>query len=813
MNNRLYKLMNWPQIEAVVYAESDNPSAVLGPHSVSTSILFQTFIPDAKEVRLYIPSEDKAIKMELVDETGFYAVLRPGKVPEDYLYIAEYEDGSIKKIKDAYKYTVKYDEKAIKKIISGDSTDAYKYMGAHITKYDGVSGTQFSFWAPNARRVSVVGEFNNYDGRVYQMDRQGDTGIFTIFIPGIKTGDKYLFEVNMKGGLSKCVIDPYSTKSAKDEDGYKSVVGEDVLINWTDKEYLLERDKEKNNKDLPISIYECNLGSYNLSDYELIAKEIVEHVKAYGYTHVEIKPIAEYSVEESLGYETIMYYTPTNRFGTPNQFAMFVNILHENGIKLILDWTLAHPSADEGILRKIDGTACYEHADARQGIHPQWGTLLFNYGRGEVKSFLMSNAFYWLKEFHVDGLRIDSLASVLCLDYGRNNGEWIANMYGGHENLDALDFIKQFNNHIKRTFPGVITIAEDSSAWPKVTASVEDGGLGFDYKWNIGWRDDYIRYISKDPIYRSGSHNDLTLSMLYCYSDRFVLPLSNDCGDLFDLMPGDDDFKLSGVKLSLAYLFMHPGIKLVSNGYDDYKAPKDGIVKLVKNLNQFYMKSASLFENDSIEEGFEWINSMDSKHCVLSFIRKSKENSKFIVVVCNFAGIEQELDVGVTIPGKYTRVLNTEATTFGGKYKVKEEAIYSIDSDVDGRPYCIPVTLPALSLSVFSYEAFDDNDRDYMKKLQLEAKAKADEATLQASKEEAKAKAAQKKAEKEQEKAKEAARIAEEARIRAEKEYAKAIEEMEKAREAMEAAEEAARKAEIATHRLMITEQSMKLDE
>lgn len=811
MNNKLYKLMNWPQIEAIVYAESDKPSTILGPHSISTSTLFQAFIPGAKEVRLSIPSEDKAIKMEIVDETGFFAVLQLGKAPEDYHYIAEYEDGRIAKVKDAYKYSVALNDADLKKFAKGESCDAYKFMGSHIKTIGGVTGVEFVVWAPNARRVSVIGEFNKYDGRTYPMDRYKDSGLFVLFIPDLKVGEKYLYEINMKGGVSKRVLDPYACGSALDEDGYKSVITDGTYNAWTDDKFIKERDLASKDYELPISIYECELYAYKGMDIKAIAEKICEHVKANGYTHVELKPIAEYSSEESYGYETIMYYAPTCRYGGGEGFAYLVNLLHENGIKVILDWTLAHPSSDDGTLAKFDGTACYEHANDRQGIHPQWGTLLFNYARGEVKSFLKSNALYWLDRYHIDGLRIDSLASILCLDYGRNNGEWIANMYGGHENLDALDFIKQLNNQINKLYPGVITIAEDSSAWPKVTSAVEEGGLGFDYKWNIGWRDDYIRYIGKDPLFRAGSHNDLTLSMLYCYSDRFILPMSADCGDLMDVMPGEKAAKLSGVKLSLAYLFMHPGVKLLNCNYDSYKAPKDGITKLVKALNEFYLKNKALFECDCVEEGFEWINSIDAERSILSFVRKGKKETSSLIVVCNFAGIDQDIELGVDRPGKYSRILNTETTTFGGKCKVKENAYYSIDAEADGRPYCIEISVPALSLSVLSYENFDDSDRDYMLKLQKEAKEKAKEAKLQAAKEEAKAVATKKKAEAEKAKAEEAARIAEEARIRAEEEYAKAVEEMEKAKMAMEVAKEAAKKAELATHRLKITEESMKL--
>lgn len=800
MNNKMYKLMNWPAIEAIVYAESDRPGDILGPHVTGSSTLYQAYIPDTKEVRLRIPAVDKSIKMEQVDENGYYAALVPGKTPVEYEYIAEYLDGHIVKIYDAYKYTDKTDLKLLKDFALGKNGKAYEVFGAHVAEKDNMAGVVFTIWAPNARRVSVMGDFNSWDGRIHQMNRVEDTGIFNLFVPGAKLGDNYYYEINTKSGLVKTVIDPYSPSITVEDGWYKSVVSNINGFKWSDDEFLKQRDSAKKEKSEPVSIYECDLAmwwaSCGTKDYLQLGEKIAAHVSGLGYTHIELKPIAEYEIDESKGYETVGYFAPTSRYGSPEQFAGMIDLFHKEGIKVILDWTLAHPSSANYALRRLDGTACYEHEDPRQGIQPQWGTLLFNYGRGEVVSFLKSNALYWLEVFHLDGLRIDSLASVICLDYGRNYGDWVPNMYGGHENLEALEFIKDLNSTIEKKYPGVITIAEDSSAWPKVTEKVANDGLGFSYKWNIGWRDDYLRYISKDPLFRGGSHNDLTLSMVYAYSDRFVLPLNVS--------------EIEDAKLSLAYMMTHPGIKLVGSGLDIAIDKKNQIDKLVKALNQFYIKHPALYELDDVEEGFEWINCMDATSCTLSFIRKGSKASDTLVVVANFAGIDQDIDVGVSVPGKYTRVFNSDATTYGGASKVKENAIYTIDDDVDGRPYYIPVSIPALSLSIFSYNPFDKDDRDYMLSLHEEAKRKADEAKSVADKEELKAKAAQKKAEAEEKKAKAAAQAAEEARIRAEEEYKKAEAEMEKAYKAMEKAKEAVQKAEMAAHRLRVTEQSMK---
>lgn len=795
----MYKLMNWPAIEAVVYAESDSPSAVLGPHVSGSSTLYQTYVPGAVEVRIQITDSDKAIKMEMVDEAGFFAALVSGKNTADYTYIAEFPDGKISKIEDAYRYDHKIPAKQLAEISQGKSEDSYKILGSHVKTVNGRKGTFFAMWAPNARRVSVVGDFNAWDGRTHQMDRVPDTGFFTLFVPGVGVGDRYFYEVNMKAGLCKTVIDPYSFEVENDDGWYRSVVSDIDGFKWNDERYLKEREHDKDDGKKPVSIYECSLSDYadkTSSNYEEIAQSIAEHAKSNNYTHVELKPIAEYDNEASLGYETVAYYAPTSRYGSNSDFASMINIFHKNGLRVILDWTLAHPSSSNFALRKIDGTGCYEHEDPRQGMHPQWGTLLFNYGRGEVISFLKSNVLYWINEYHVDGFRIDSLASVICLDYGRSGGDWIPNMYGGHENLEALEFIKNLNNTLLRKHPGVITIAEDSSGYPKLTDKVSDGGLGFTYKWNTSWRDDYLKYIGNDPLFRGGSHNELTLSMIYQYSDRFILPL--------DLGVTPDK------KLSAAYMMMHPGVKLLSEGSTGNSKEDANLLKLIKALNSFYTGHSALYELDDEEIGFEWINCMDHDRCTISFIRKGTREGDILVVVCNFSGIAQEFNIGVPLPGRYTRIFNTDASTFGGGSKVKETYVYTVDDDVDARPYNIFVSVPALSVSVYGYEPFDENDREYMLGLQKEAKKKADEARRAAEKEAQKAENARQKAEEERNKAEEAARLAEEARMKAQKAYEKAEEELHKAELALEKSKEAQERARLAAHRLKITEESMK---
>lgn len=800
MTNKMYKLMNWPAIEAVVYAESDKPSSVLGSRVAGNSILYQTYCPGAVSVHLNIPDDDKSIKMEMVDEAGYFAVLVTGKTQKPYTYIAEYSDGKIARIEDAYRYADKISAKSLNEIAAGKSENAYEIMGSHIKTVDGKSGTQFVTWAPNARRVSVVGDFNDWDGRTHQMNRVEGTGFFSLFIPNVGKGDRYYYEINMKAGLCKTVIDPYSPSVVNDDGWYMSVVSDISGIKWTDDRFMKDREKEAPDLNIPVSIYECDLKKFASekkdANYRSMAEDIAAFAREHNYTHIELLPVAEYDNEASRGYETVGYYAPTSRYGSFEDFAGMVDIFHKQGLKVIMDWTLAHPSSANFALRKIDGTGCYEHEDPRQGMHPMWGTLLFNYGRGEVVSFLRSNAVYWLKEFHIDGLRIDSLASVICLDYGRSSGDWIPNMYGGHDNLEALEFIRNLNNLISRKYPGVITIAEDSSGYPKLTSKVSDGGLGFTYKWNTSWRDDYYKYIAIDPLFRGGSHNNLTLSMVYNYSDRFILPLN--------------DPDINDVKLSLGYMMTHPGAKLTGDFSSSDTDSKGCTDKLIKALNAFYMKHPALYALDNDEGGFEWVNCMDRERCTLSFLRKSDREADTLLVVCNFSGIEQDINVGVSIPGRYTRIFNTDATTYGGSSKVKETYVYTIDDDVDGRPYHIPVHLAPLSVSVYGYEPFNESDREYMLGLQKEARKKADDAKRAADKEAMKAQNALRKADEERARAEEATRLAEEARLKAEQAYNKADEERYKAEIAMEKAREAAERAELAAHRLKVTEESMK---
>ena len=492
MNDKLYKLMDWAGIEEIIYSESDNPHRLLGAHAAGSNTLVQVFLPGAKSVILQNKANKKNYEMEQADEEGFFAVLVPGKAEFSYEYIAEYEDGSLKKVKDAYNFPSRITDSDMEKFAAGIHYTVYEKLGAHPAEVDGVSGVNFAVWAPNAVRVSTVGDFNNWDGRVHQMRLLGDSGIFEIFIPDVKAGDNYKYEIKVKSGLTFLKADPYAFGQQLRPDT-ASVVRQEAGgcgVEWEDAEWLAGR-AEKQGKDRPISIYELYLGSFRQTEdggymnYRELAPLVADYVKEMGYTHIELMPVMEHPFDGSWGYQVIGYYAPTARYGTNEDFKYFMNEMHKAGIGVILDWVPAHFPRDTYGLSNFDGTCLYEHKDPRQGSHPHWGTLIYNYGRPQVSNYLIANALYWIEQYHADGIRMDAVASMLYLDYGKSDGQWVANIYGGHENLEAVELLKHLNSVVKKRDPGVLMIAEESTAWPKITGDVEDNGLGFDIKWNM----------------------------------------------------------------------------------------------------------------------------------------------------------------------------------------------------------------------------------------------------------------------------------------------------------------------------------------
>ncbi|MBD5460442.1 MAG: 1,4-alpha-glucan branching protein GlgB [Lachnospiraceae bacterium] len=754
MNSRLYKLMNWPAIEEVIYSEASDPHALLGPHVVGNSTLVQTYVPGAESVVLQKTDDMSEIKMEMADDDGFFAVLLPGKKQGAYRYVITWPDGSSQIRQDAYRHASVVTPEDEELFARGIHYTVYEKLGAHPMVHAGEEGVAFAVWAPNAIRVSVVGDFNAWDGRVHQM-RRLPTGIFEIFIPGVHTGENYKFELKLKGGLTYLKTDPYGN-AAQMRPENASVVTDLSGYEWHDDKWLSQRGAGQDHA-APMSVYEMYLGSFTApaegreyANYREIAPKLAEYVKKMGYTHVELMPVMEHPFDGSWGYQVIGYYAPTARYGSPEDFMYLVDTLHQAGIGVILDWVPAHFPRDTYGLSNFDGTCLYEHKDPRQGYHAHWGTLIYNYGRPEVKNYLIANALFWVEKFHADGIRMDAVASMLYLDYGKQDGDWVANMYGTNENLEAMEFIKHLNSIMKKRNPGVLTIAEESTAWPMITGDLDRGGLGFDLKWNMGWMNDYLGYIRNDPYFRSHHHNELTFSMIYAYSERFMLVFSHDevvhgKASLVGKMPGDRESKFSNLRASYAYMMMHPGKKLLFMGqdiaeFDEWNEKRQvewellaypehkGVSELVKQLNHLYRSQPALYELDDKPEGFEWINSIAGQECFLTFLRKGKKAEDTLLVAANFAGIPQEIRTGVPYDGKYKEILNTDAVAFGGSGQVNRSVKKAVKEECDDREYSVSLKLAPLSVSVLQYHPYTPEEvqkrqeKEEEKRLQREKK-------------------------------------------------------------------------------------------
>ena len=729
MTKKLYKMMNWPVIEEIIYSESQDPHATLGPHVQGNGTLIQAFFPGAQKVTLQLTKDMSEKEMELADDDGFFAVWLSTKNVGEYQYIVSYENGSVETMQDAYRHECLITAEDEEKFARGVHYTVYEKLGAHPMNLDGEDGVYFAVWAPNALRVSTVGDFNHWDGRVHQM-RKLPSGIFEIFIPGVKVGDNYKYEIKLKTGLTYLKADPYGN-AAQLRPETASVVADLRNFKWEDKEFIKKR-KTFQKENAPISVYELYLGSFlvpkddeEYANYREIADKLIPYVKEMGYTHVELMPVMEHPLDASWGYQVIGYYAPTARYGTPEDFMYFVNELHKAGIGVILDWVPAHFPRDIYGLSSFDGTCLYENPDEQRRSHPHWGTLVFDYGRPEVSNYLIANALFWVEKFHADGIRMDAVASMLYLDYGRNPGEWTVNIYGGNENLEAVELIKHLNSMMGKRNPGVLRIAEESTAWPMVTGSLEDGGLGFDLKWNMGWMNDYLDYIKYDPYFRSHHHSELTFSMIYAYSEKFMLVFSHDeavhgKSSMLGKMPGEREQKFSNLRLTYAYMFTHPGRKLLFMGqdigefsewnemrrtewellkYPDHK----GMAALVKKLNELYTTKPALYEWDDKPEGFAWINSINSAENLLTFMRRTRKKESLLVVAANFSGVEKQVKIGVPYEGSYKEILNTDAEEFSGSGMVNKRAKRAVKKEWDDRSYSVSITLAPLSASILEF--------------------------------------------------------------------------------------------------------------
>lgn len=607
----------------------------------------------------------------------------------------------------------------------GTHYEIYEKLGAHITEADGRKGVYFAVWAPNAAGICVVGDFNNWCGDNYEMRRHDDSGIFELFTENAHEGSLYKYLIYTKDGRMLYKADPYATYSQRRPDN-ASIVYDINRYQWNDEQWLAEEEKTAPTKK-PMAIYEVHLGSWKKKDdgtpegflnYRESAVQLVDYMKYMGYTHIELMGIAEHPFDGSWGYQVTGYFAPTSRYGTPEDFMYFVDYLHQNGIGVILDWVPAHFPKDEHGLANFDGTPTYEYADSRKGEHPDWGTKIFDYGRTQVISFLISNALYWVEKFHVDGLRVDAVASMLYLDYGRNQGQWVPNKYGGNGNLEAMDFFRHLNSVMRSRNPRAITIAEESTAWPGITASEEEGGLGFTFKWNMGWMHDFLEYMKLDPYFRSNNHNKMTFAMTYAYSENFILVLSHDevvhlkCS-MINKMPGEYEDKFANLKVGYTFMMGHPGKKLLFMGQDfgqwaewseakslDWHLTNENmhrdLQKYVKSLLSIYNRYKACYELDQDPEGFEWMDPDDNTRSIYSFVRKTMDGRNSILYVCNFTPVARpDFRVGVPCPGRYTLLLNE---------KCEEGTEYIAEKiPTDRMEYSIPLPLAPYGTAIIKF--------------------------------------------------------------------------------------------------------------
>jgi len=713
-------------LKRIMRVEHSDPHSVLGAHAATVNgkegVIIRAFHPDAVNAEALVGGG--RIPMEAPGVRGLFCCFLEGaKLPLRYRISFKFEDSSTWESDAPYRFLPTVGEQDLHFAGEGRHYRLYEKLGAHPREIDGVAGISFAVWAPNARRVSVVGDFNNWDGRLFPMRSMGNSGIWELFIPGLEPGEQYKYEIKTANGDLRTKTDPFAF-AMELRPGTASRVWDLNRYEWGDREWLSERQ----NRDLlagPMNIYEVHPGSWlripeeknRWATYREVAPRLAAHMKQYGFTHVEFLPVMEHPLDASWGYQVTGYFAPTSRFGTPEDFMFLVDTLHRNGIGVILDWVPAHFPRDDFALRLFDGTALYEHEDPRMGEHKDWGTLIFNYGRNEVKNFLVSNALFWLDKYHVDGLRVDAVASLLYLDYSRKDNDWIPNRYGGNENLEAIEFMKELNEVVYDQFPGCLTVAEESTAWTGVTTPTYLGGLGFGFKWDMGWMHDTLEYFSKDPIHRSFHHNDLTFSMMYAYSENFILPLSHDevvygKGSLLRKMPGDWWRQFANLRLLFAYMYTHPGKKLLMAGSElatwnewDHEASLERdlleypvhneVSRFLMDLGKLYLSDSSLWMWDHEPKGFSWIDCNDNADSVLSYLRIGPEG--FLVCVLNFTPVvRHNYRVGVPEPGEYEEVINSDSTHYGGSDVGNGGLVRTENRAQHGHPQSLNLVLPPL---------------------------------------------------------------------------------------------------------------------
>ena len=722
----------------------EDAASLLGPHPIqyqgSAAIAVRSFLPDSRAAWVIDRAAGSQRPMRRIHPAGFYEAICPaGELAGDsagqptYTIRVAKQSGEMIEMQDPYAVPSLLTDFDRYLLGEGRHQQLYDRLGAQIRTVDKSSGVNFAVWAPNARTVQVVGDFNRWDGRQHVMRVHPILGIWELFVPGAKAGDRYKFRILTEHGewVDKC--DPVGF-AAELPPLTASVVADLNIHQWQDGDWMARRS-ETNPLEKPFNVYEVHLGSWQKGpgrthgwlDYRDLAKRLADYCRRMHFTHIELMPVSEHPFTGSWGYQTVGYYAPTSRHGSPEDFMYFVDYMHQHGIGVLIDWVPAHFPKDAHGLRRFDGSALYEHADPRQGEHPDWGTMIFNYGRNEVRNFLVANALFWLDKYHIDGLRVDAVASMLYLDYSRESGGWIPNQYGGRENLEAIDFIREFNIAVHEQYPGAITVAEESTAWPGVSRPTFDGGLGFTFKWNMGWMNDTLRYMRQEPIHRQYHQNELTFSLIYAFTENFVLPLSHDevvhgKGSLISQMPGDLWQKFANLRLMYSYMWTHPGKKLLFMGgemaqwtewnHDD--GPQwellewethRGVQNMLADLNKLTIENAALHARDFTPDGFEWIDCMNHAESVLVYLRKAEGSGPPILVCCNFTPVVRHgYRVGVPIAGQWTEIFNSDSLTYGGSNVGNYPGRGSTGVPHHGRSDSILVDMPPLAVTMFRLE-------------------------------------------------------------------------------------------------------------
>lgn len=724
------------QIQSIVDSNSDDIFSLLGQHREHNgNISIRSYFPDAVSVTVMsYDGLEELSALERIHDGGVFVKEFDTQEAFKYLLKICYETGE-QLLEDVYRFPSLIAENDLYLYAEGSNEKAYEFLGSHLMSVDGIDGCRFSVWAPNAKRVSVVGSFNQWDGRRHMMRKLVPSGVWEIFIPGVVEGDQYKYELkDSHGNLLPHKADPFGFFAQKRPE-QASVVSDVNRYEWHDSAWVADRGRYTSVQSA-VSIYEVHLGSWKrvpeqgnrYLTYRELADQLIPYVKDLGFTHIQLMPVSEYPFDGSWGYQPVGLFAPTSRYGSIDDFKYFVDQCHQAELAVLIDWVPGHFPTDAHGLGRFDGTPLYEHADSRQGFHPDWNTYIYNYGRKEVSNLLMANALFWIDKFHIDGLRVDAVASMLYLDYSRDEGEWIANRFGGRENLEAIDFLKDTNERIYKNYPGVMMVAEESTAWPGVSKPTFAGGLGFGYKWNMGWMNDSLEYVSKDPVHRMYHHHNMTFSLLYAFSENFILPLSHDevvhgKGSILDRMPGDAWQKFANLRAYYAFMWAHPGKKLLFMGCEFGQGPEwdhdnslcwhqldlkehEGVRRLVKDLNGAYKNNPAFYDNDHMPEGFEWIEADDRHNSVFIFLRKSAYENRQLLVVCNMTPVLREkYRVGVPNPGEFREILNTDSELYGGTNKGNAGLVVSQAQDWHGRDHSIEITVPPLATVIFEFGA------------------------------------------------------------------------------------------------------------